>query len=88
MCYNFRILKWNPHSDHNENSSRVHTKEMRKEFKYFTAKKKKHLSTKEDNNARTRVGILMSDKIKLKSKCITRDEEGHYAEWKKPVIKR
>ena len=30
----------------------------------------------------------MSDKIKFKSKCITRDKEGHYAEWKKPVIKR
>ena len=54
----------------------------------ISLQRKKHLSTKEDNNARTRVGILMSDKIKLKSKCITRDEEGHYAEWKKPIIKR
>jgi len=54
----------------------------------ISLQRKKHLSTKEDNNARTRVAILMSDKIKFKSKCITRDEEGHYAEWKKPVIKR
>lgn len=54
----------------------------------ISLQRKKHLSTKEDNNARTRVGILMSDKIKLKSKCITRDEEGHYSEWKKPIIKR
>ena len=30
----------------------------------------------------------MSDKIKFKSKCITRDKEGHYAEWNKPFIKR
>lgn len=54
----------------------------------ISLQRKKHLSTKEDNNARTGVAVLMSDKIKFKSKCITRDKEGHYAEWNKPVIKR